>query len=127
MIDFSGVSQEKIVFEETLGIVDKALAKNILLLGIDISLDHIANAETTITSDGEPYKYHYILVRSDLSFTAMEKEKLKLEYDPTHPDAIKNDPNLVGHVKYPDIDIQQEYDDIIDMVNILKILEITTE
>jgi flagellar basal body rod protein FlgC len=126
-IDFSGISKEKIVFEETLGITDKALAKNILLLGIDISLDHIANEETTITADEGPYKYHYIFVRSDLSFTVMEKDKFQIEYDPTHPDAIKIDSDLIGYVNYSDIDIQQEYDDIIEMVKILKALEMRTE
>lgn len=122
-IDFSKISKEKIVFEGVQSVMDEEFVKNILLLGIDITLNNIANARTTRTSVGTPYKYHYILVRSDLSFIVMEKGMFKLEYDPIHPDAIKCDSNLVGYVRYPDIDIKREYDDIIAMVNLLKDFE----
>jgi flagellar basal body rod protein FlgC len=51
----------------------------------------------------------------------MEKESYKIIFDPMHPDSIK-DGELKGYTLYPDIDIMKEYNDVLEMVEILKLI-----
>jgi flagellar basal body rod protein FlgC len=122
-INFSGISEEKFVIDEAVLNTTNDKLKELLLIGIEISVDNIVNANTTRTSDSKysPYKYKYLVIDTDLSFSVMEKDKYKTVYNPTHPDAIKKG-ELTGYVLYPLIDIEKEYLDIQEMIRILRTL-----
>ena len=106
-------------------------------LRTDVISDNIANATTTRTQDGGPFKRSRVVVESigtDLTWRtpfvpeeldggvgrgvrvrAIEKDletEGKLVYDPTHPDAIKSGPNA-GYVEYPNVNIVNEMVDLI--------------
>lgn len=92
---------------------------------INIISMNLANAKTTRTADGGPYRRRSVVVESspvDASFkkqmqSAMDKELRgvrvhsvaidqrphKLVYEPGHPDA-----NADGYVAYPDINVVEE-------------------
>jgi hypothetical protein len=96
----------------------------ILSLSIELTLHNIANARTTRTTIPDtPFLYHYLKVFPDYSFQVMKKEKIKFVYNPSHPDAIYSKDGLHGYVKYPDINVEQEYNDILEIVRILIELE----
>jgi flagellar basal body rod protein FlgC len=101
---------------------DKARILELLLVGIEISVDNIINSNTTrISGSHFPYKYKYLIVFSDLSFSIGEKDEYKILYDPIHPDAI-TDGELAGYVLYPAINIEREYSDILEMAAYIKYL-----
>lgn len=100
---------------------------------MDIISENVANAETTRTKDGTPYRrkivtfqekddqtnFKHILsksidnysgkgVRVNKVFEDHEQEMIKV-YDPSHPDADEN-----GYVLYPNVNIVQEMTDLID-------------
>jgi hypothetical protein len=125
--DFSGISNEKFVFagSPVSDTRNNAKLMELLLVGIEISVANIVNVNTTLTYDQYmPYKYQYLIVYEDFSFQIMEKEKYKLIYDPVHPDAIVTNDELLGCVRYPDIDIACEYSDILAILN--KLRELST-
>ena len=68
---------------------------------------------------------YYIKIFPDYSFQVMRKEQIKFVYDPSHPDAVYSKDGLRGYIKYPDINIEQEYNDISEIVKILTVLEST--
>ncbi|MCD6450043.1 MAG: flagellar basal body rod protein FlgC [Thermotogaceae bacterium] len=91
-------------------------------LRIDVISDNIANAETTRTPEGGPYKKK-IPVFAEYIKRGLNGNKLagvrvvkivqdpsyKLVYDPTHPDADKD-----GYVKMPNVNVLKE---MVDLIN----------
>ena len=102
-------------------------------LRMDVIAENIANAETTRTEDGEPYRRKRVIMKPRNSeFAEMlarraggeergsvtggvrvteiaeDESPFKLKYDPTHPDA-----NEDGYVELPNVDITQEMVDMI--------------
>ena len=107
-------------------------------LRLDVISDNIANANTTRTTEGGPYrrsrvifsprtqkpdwKSHFLpkALESDVGkgvrVVKIEKdmrEKLRPVYDPTHPDAIVSGPEA-GYVMFPNVNIVSEMVDMID-------------
>ena len=91
-------------------------------LRIDVIADNIANAETTRTPEGGPYKKK-IPIFAEYIRRGIDGYKLagvrvvrivkdpsyRLVYDPTHPDADKN-----GYVKMPNVNVLKE---MVDLIN----------
>jgi flagellar basal-body rod protein FlgC len=106
-------------------------------LRTDVIADNLANADTTRTPEGGPYRRSRVVMRprteepywrspflpesmdpgpgTGVRVAEIEKDystPLRLEYDPTHPDAIKSGPNA-GYVQYPNVDVVTEMTDMI--------------
>jgi flagellar basal-body rod protein FlgC len=104
---------------------------------IDVISDNIANASTTRTSEGGPFRRSRVIFRPRVSqpywkspflpaeldngigkgvrITKIEKDfkaQPRLVYDPTHPDAIKTGPRQ-GYVEFPNVNIVNEMVDLI--------------
>ena len=98
---------------------------------MNIIATNLANAHTTRTSEGGPYKPQQVVFGASSSLSPFEQllisqqreqgvrevrvlgitedpEGVRLEYDPQHPDA-----NATGYVAYPDINIVQEMADLL--------------
>jgi flagellar basal-body rod protein FlgC len=107
-------------------------------LRLDVIADNIANANTTRTTDGGPYRRSRVIfsprvqepywrspflptylqdqVGKGVRVTTIEKDyasEPRLVYDPTHPDAIKTGPRA-GYVEYPNVNIVNEMVDMIE-------------
>jgi flagellar basal-body rod protein FlgC len=102
----------------------------------DVIADNIANASTTRTPEGGPFKRSRVILRpikatpyfrlpfQPASFdegagrgvrvSTVEKDDAppRLVYDPTHPDALKSGPNA-GYVEMPNVNIVTEMVDLI--------------
>jgi len=91
-------------------------------LRIDVISDNIANAETTRTPEGGPYKKKIPIfaeyIKRSLSGNKLagvrvvrieQDPSYKLVYDPTHPDADKD-----GYVKMPNVNVLKE---MVDLIN----------
>ena len=103
----------------------------------DVIADNIANASTTRTAEGGPYRRSRTVMRprvdspywrspflpqgldngvgNGVRVSLIEKDykaENKLVYDPTHPDAIKTGPRA-GYVEMPNVDIVTEMVDMI--------------
>lgn len=93
---------------------------------MNVISENIANADTTRTADGEPYRRRVVTMGERPSSFADELSTAKgggvmitgvvedasdfeYEYDPSHPDA-----NAQGYVAYPNVD---ETEEIIDMMS----------
>ncbi len=106
-------------------------------LRLDVIADNIANATTTRTTEGGPFRRSRIVFRPRVEqpywrspilpsylqdevgkgVRAVKIEKdyssnTRLVYDPTHPDAIKTGPRA-GYVEYPNVNIVNEMVDMI--------------
>jgi flagellar basal-body rod protein FlgC len=105
-------------------------------LRMDVVANNIANANTTRTPEGGPYRREVVVFgeKPANSFSAVlnnalsvsggggvqvlkieqDQTPFKLVYDPTHPDAI-HDPRspLNGYVQLPNVDIVTEMVDLI--------------
>lgn len=104
----------------------------------DVIADNIANANTTRTTEGGPYRRSRVVMQPRVEgpywrspflprpldegvgrgvrVTSVEKDmdsELRLVYDPTHPDAIQSGPRA-GYVEYPNVTIVSEMVDLID-------------
>jgi flagellar basal-body rod protein FlgC len=104
---------------------------------LDVIADNIANANTTRTTEGGPFRRSRVIFRPRVSqpywrspflpeyldngvgkgvrIKKIEKDydsEIKLVYDPTHPDAIKSGPRK-GYVEFPNINIVSEMVDMI--------------
>lgn len=104
----------------------------------DVIADNIANANTTRTSEGGPFRRSRVVLRpraagpdwrspflpgaldngvgQGVRVTEVEKDmdaELRLVYDPTHPDAIQSGPRA-GYVEYPNVNVVTEMVDLID-------------
>ncbi|MDC7236028.1 MAG: flagellar basal body rod protein FlgC [Spirochaetales bacterium] len=113
-------------------------------LRLDVISDNIANANTTRTADGGPYRKSRVVFRpvteqpywrtpflpesldngvgQGVRVSKIEKDmdsELKLVYDPTHPDAIKTGPKK-GYVEYPNVNIVNE---MVDMISATRAYE----
>jgi flagellar basal-body rod protein FlgC len=103
----------------------------------DVISDNIANASTTRTAEGGPFKRSRVILEpmsashpqwrspfipDDQDNGAGKGVKVReivkdssqgrMVYDPTHPDAIKSGPNQ-GYVEYPNVNIVNEMVDLI--------------
>lgn len=101
-------------------------------LKTDVISNNIANATTTRTQDGGPYKKQTVVIepianknpiwRSPFLNESMDNgpgsgvrvreivkdtEQGRMVYDPSHPDAIVSGPNK-GYVEYPNVNIVNE-------------------
>ncbi|MCL2481662.1 MAG: flagellar basal body rod protein FlgC [Spirochaetaceae bacterium] len=106
-------------------------------LRLDVISNNLANADTTRTPEGGPFRRSRVVFRPKVSqpywkspflpafldngagkgvrVAKIEKdmdEKTRLVYDPTHPDAIKTGPRT-GYVEYPNTNIVNEMVDMI--------------
>jgi flagellar basal-body rod protein FlgC len=106
-------------------------------LRLDVISDNIANAGTTRTTEGGPFRRSRVVFRprqeqpywksvflpraleNDLGrgvrVVKIEKDRTdqpRLVYDPTHPDAIKSGPRA-GYVEFPNVNIVNEMVDMI--------------
>jgi len=106
-------------------------------LRLDVISDNIANANTTRTADGGPFRRSRVVFRprvdqpywrspflpeslenkigSGVRVSAIEKDmdsELVLKWDPTHPDAIKTGPKT-GYVELPNVNVVSEMVDMI--------------
>jgi hypothetical protein len=123
-IDLSKISDGKIEIESKTITDNYRELTDILTLAIELTLHNIANAKTTRTPiPNMPFLYHYLKVFPDYSFQVMQREQIKFVYNPSHPDAVYSKDGLGGYIKYPDINIEQEYNDILEIVNVLIVLE----
>jgi flagellar basal body rod protein FlgC len=123
-IDLSKITEGKIEIDSKIITGSSRELTDILSLAIELTLHNIANARTTRTPiPHTPFLYHYLKVFPDCSYQVMQKEQIKLVYNPSHPDAIYSKDGLRGYVKYPDINIEQEYSDILEIVKMLMVLE----
>ncbi len=107
-------------------------------LKLDVIADNIANANTTRTTDGGPFRRSRVIYRprtdepywnspfipdrldngigKGVRVSKIEKDmdsELRLVYDPSHPDAIQKG-ELEGYVQYPNVNIVNE---MVDMIN----------
>lgn len=103
----------------------------------DVIADNIANASTTRTAEGGPYRRSRVIMRprtegpywhspflpdmmdngpgQGVRVMEIQKDfaaKNRLVYDPTHPDAITSGPQA-GYVEMPNVDIVTEMVDMI--------------
>jgi len=103
----------------------------------DVIADNIANASTTRTNEGGPFRRSRVVMRPRVDspywrspflpesmdngigrgvrVAEIQKDyqsENKLVYDPTHPDAIKTGPRT-GYVEMPNVDIVSEMVDMI--------------
>jgi flagellar basal-body rod protein FlgC len=106
-------------------------------LRLDVIADNIANANTTRTTEGGPFRRSRVIFRPRVSqpywrspiLPTFLKDELgqgvrvskiqkdadsqpRLVYDPTHPDAIKSGPRA-GYVEFPNVNIVNEMVDMI--------------
>ena len=106
-------------------------------LRTDVISNNIANATTTRTQDGGPYRKQSVIVEPIASDNPQwrfpfidsdhdngagkgvrvrqivkDTEQGRMVYDPTHPDAIQAGPNK-GYVEYPNVNIVNEMVDMI--------------
>ncbi len=106
-------------------------------LRLDVISDNIANANTTRTADGGPFRRSRVVFRprveqpywkspflpsaldngigKGVRVSEIEKDmdsELRLVYDPTHPDAIKIGPKE-GYVEYSNVNTVSEMVDMI--------------
>jgi len=111
---------------------------------LDVISDNIANANTTRTAEGGPYRKSRVVFRpvvdqpywrspflpdkldngigQGVRVSKIEKDmdsELRLVYDPTHPDAIKTGPQK-GYVGYPNVNIVNE---MVDMISATRAYE----
>jgi len=91
-------------------------------LRIDVIADNIANAETTRTPRGEPYRrkipiFAEYLERARAGYKLRGVKVVRIEedpspfrlvYDPSHPDADQN-----GYVRMPNVNVLREMVDLI--------------
>ena len=103
----------------------------------DVISDNIANASTTRTTEGGPFRRSRVILRPmveepywrspflpemldngtgrGVRVAEVQKDyvsELRLVYDPTHPDAIQTGPRA-GYVEMPNVDIVTEMVDMI--------------
>lgn len=87
-------------------------------LRMDVISSNVANMNTTRTDEGGAYKRKVAVFKENydkklgmLGVKAVQIEEddadMRLEYDPTHPDA-----NEEGYVEYPNVDILVEKTDL---------------
>ena len=84
-------------------------------LRMDVISENVANANTTRTEDGTPYRRKIVTFQQkgqQQTFSQIFEDtttEMNMVYDPSHPDADEN-----GYVTYPNVNIVQEMTDLID-------------
>jgi flagellar basal-body rod protein FlgC len=97
-------------------------------LRMDVITENMANADTTRTASGDPYRRKYVVFQertSDKEFAAFfnkarktpggvrvihigeDQSEFKYDYNPTHPDADEN-----GFVRLPNVEVVKEMTDM---------------
>jgi flagellar basal-body rod protein FlgC len=118
----------------TINIASSGMSAN--RMRMDVISNNIANAETTRTTEGGPFKRSRVIQRPivqqpywrspflpesldngmgrGVRVDRIEKDNTPgtLKYDPTHPDAIKEGPRA-GYVEMPNVTIVNEMADLI--------------
>lgn len=104
---------------------------------LDVIANNLANIDTTRTTEGGPYRRSRVVFRPrvrqpywrspflpkylenqigrGVRIVKIEKDymsKIRLVWDPTHPDAIKTGPQK-GYVEYPNVNVVSEMVDMI--------------
>jgi len=93
--------------------------KNVLYLAISVSVNNIVNSSVTRTTESDlPFRYRYIFINEQLEIGIREKCSFRYVYIPTHPDAILRGEQS-GYVRFPNIDIFTEQQNIERIINIL--------
>jgi flagellar basal-body rod protein FlgC len=80
---------------------------------MNVASSNLANAQTTRTEDGGPYKRHDVVLTAEeegvkVSEIREDQAPPRMEYDPGHPDA-----NAEGYVAYPNVNVVEEMVDMI--------------
>jgi flagellar basal body rod protein FlgC len=106
----------------TINKVNKEVLTDILqteYLNIQLLLSNINNANTTRLRDGYEYKKQKLFVSDITGIQIMEDSDTtgRLIYDPTHPEAVRTG-KLAGFVKFPNINIKEEYIELIDSLQL---------
>jgi hypothetical protein len=116
--DLSKIADEKIIIGSRLVTGHENGLKNMLIKAIFITLDNIVNIDATgYRAVGSSYQYHYLVVTSDFSVSVMQKEKAILGL-PDLPPGWEYGADA-EYVRYPDINIENECNDIFEMIIIL--------
>ena len=98
---------------------DTKKLRGILTTALMASRNNLLNHDTTRTEISSiPYKYQYVFVDDTLKWDLRTKESYRYRYDPVHPDAILSG-EMIGYVKYPDIDKFEEDNNITKILDIL--------
>lgn len=74
---------------------------------LEVIAKNLANAETTKTPDGGPYRREVAVQGANGTEVVADQRKGRLVYDPGHPHA-----NADGFVEYPNVDINAELVDL---------------
>ena len=101
-------------------------------LRMDLVANNLANAETTRTENGGPYVRKVAVFKPYRNFESIlqgemqgklqgvtvdkiveDRAPFRLEYDPTHPDAIQEEGEFNGYVRYPNVNPVKEMVDMI--------------
>lgn len=96
---------------------------------MDVIANNIANADTTRTADGGPYRRQRISFRSvydqtlgnhapagvQVASISQDTTDYRLVYDPAHPDA-----DTAGYVKMPNVNVVEE---MVDMISATRAYE----
>ena len=119
VLEFSSIdAYEKLVHGD-----DIEKLKSIFYLTIQVSVNNIVNSTTTRTmAPNSPYRYKYVFVNELLEYDILEKDLFRYIFDPTHPDTIHTG-EMTGYVKYPDIDIFKEQNNIELIINMLFLIK----
>jgi flagellar basal body rod protein FlgC len=100
---------------------EKVLIDIILILQLKIELlkDNIVNVNTTRTVEGGPFLRNYLKITTENGIEIVKdtESPIRLIYDPTHPDAIREGEKK-GYVEFPNVDITTEYHDLIETVQL---------
>lgn len=105
---------DKFIVDKNIEEVDLVRFFMLLQLESDIIADNIANANTTRTAEGEPFRRNILIIDSGKIEIIKDDSPIRLVYDPTHPDSIRNG-EYKGYVEYPNVDIVSE------MVNLIAV------
>jgi len=121
-------------FLNSMGISASALTAT--RLRMDVIAENMANADTTRTEHGGPYRRKYVVFqerRNDRDFATFfnrarkapggvrvlhigrDPSEFKLDYNPTHPDADED-----GYVRLPNVEVVQE---MVDMMSAVRAYE----
>lgn len=107
------------------GLKVSASALSVERLRMNVIAENIANAETTRTPEGGPYRRREVVVASSgeasgvqAAAVARDPRPDRLMYDPSHPEA-----NAEGYVRMPNVDLPAE---MVDMMTATRAYEANT-
>jgi flagellar basal-body rod protein FlgC len=90
---------------------------------IEVAVSNLANAESTRSANGEPYRRRDVVLAADAGFDQVlgkaasgvrvagiveDQSPFQTRYEPSHPDADEN-----GYVALPNVDTSQEMVDML--------------